>query len=115
MTPRNGVTALDLPMADPLPEATQKYFDVCQDKLGMVPIVQFFYYAQFPNIDESAVPGAVASISKWLVALPLQNFLVEVWAPEFGGRKWVRRVRDWPSQSGVLSSGWKFTVNVHPV
>jgi len=33
------VTALDLPMVDPLPEATQKYFDVCQDKLGMVPNV----------------------------------------------------------------------------
>ena len=32
-------TALDLPMADPLPEATQKYFDICQDKLGMVPNV----------------------------------------------------------------------------
>ena len=32
-------TALDLPMADPLPEATQKYFDVCQDKLGMIPNV----------------------------------------------------------------------------
>ena len=32
-------TALDLPMADPLPDATQKYFDICQDKLGMVPNV----------------------------------------------------------------------------
>lgn len=32
-------TALDLPMVDPLHEATQKYFDVCQDKLGMVPNV----------------------------------------------------------------------------
>jgi uncharacterized peroxidase-related enzyme len=32
-------TALDLPMADPLPEATQKYFDICQDKLGMIPNV----------------------------------------------------------------------------
>lgn len=32
-------TALDLPMVDPLPEQTQKYFDVCQDKLGMVPNV----------------------------------------------------------------------------
>tara|TARA_R110002110_G_scaffold171307_11_gene373655 strand:+ start:2429 stop:2962 length:534 start_codon:yes stop_codon:yes gene_type:complete len=26
-------------MADPLPEATQKYFDVCMDKLGMIPNV----------------------------------------------------------------------------
>ena len=32
-------TALDLPAVDPLPEATQKYFDICQEKLGMVPNV----------------------------------------------------------------------------
>jgi len=32
-------TALDLPMVDPLPDATQKYFDVCTEKLGMVPNV----------------------------------------------------------------------------
>lgn len=38
MTDRSP-TALDLPQTDPLPEATQKYFDVCQDKLGMVPNV----------------------------------------------------------------------------
>ncbi len=33
------ITALDLPMVDPLPEPTQKYFDICQDKLGMIPNV----------------------------------------------------------------------------
>ena len=32
-------TALDLPTVDPLPESTQKYFAICQDKLGMVPNV----------------------------------------------------------------------------
>ncbi|MEQ9693142.1 peroxidase-related enzyme [Shimia sp. SDUM112013] len=32
-------TALNLPPVDPLPEATQKYFDICQEKLGMVPNV----------------------------------------------------------------------------
>lgn len=35
----NGVTALDLPMVDPLPEDIQKYFDICDEKLGMVPNV----------------------------------------------------------------------------
>ncbi|MEM8730432.1 MAG: peroxidase-related enzyme [Pseudomonadota bacterium] len=35
----DATTALDLPMVDPLPEATQRYFDICQDKLGMVPNV----------------------------------------------------------------------------
>ena len=33
------VTALDLPMMDPLPERTAKYFAVCEDKLGLVPNV----------------------------------------------------------------------------
>ena len=32
-------TALDLPMVDPLPEATQRYFNICQEKLGMIPNV----------------------------------------------------------------------------
>lgn len=32
-------TALDLPMVDPLPAETQKYFDICTEKLGMVPNV----------------------------------------------------------------------------
>lgn len=32
-------TALDLPMVDPLPDATQRYFDLCAEKLGLVPNV----------------------------------------------------------------------------
>lgn len=32
-------TALDLPQVDPLPGETQAYFDLCTDKLGMVPNV----------------------------------------------------------------------------
>ncbi len=32
-------TALNLPPVDPLPETTQKYFDICTEKLGMVPNV----------------------------------------------------------------------------
>ncbi|HKL56552.1 MAG: peroxidase-related enzyme [Roseovarius sp.] len=39
MSNSESPTALDLPMVDPLPEGTQKYFDICQDKLGMVPNV----------------------------------------------------------------------------
>ena len=37
------ISALDLPMVDPLPEATQKYFDICTEKLGMVPNVLQMY------------------------------------------------------------------------
>jgi len=37
------VHALDLPQVDPLPEATQKYFDLCREKLGFVPNVLAAY------------------------------------------------------------------------
>lgn len=40
LTPEpDQTTALDLAMVNPLPEQTQKYFDVCQDKLGLIPNV----------------------------------------------------------------------------
>ncbi|HSG57325.1 MAG TPA: peroxidase-related enzyme, partial [Paracoccaceae bacterium] len=39
MSKPDQTTALDLPMVDPLPPATQKYFDICMDKLGMIPNV----------------------------------------------------------------------------
>jgi len=39
MTPSDPPTALQLPMADPLPEETQRYFEICTEKLGFVPNV----------------------------------------------------------------------------
>lgn len=33
------VTSLDLPMVDPLPDDIQKYFNICQEKLDLVPNV----------------------------------------------------------------------------
>ncbi|WP_170603017.1 peroxidase-related enzyme [Ruegeria arenilitoris] len=39
MTELTKATALNLPMVDPLPPETQKYFDICIEKLGMVPNV----------------------------------------------------------------------------
>ena len=39
MTQQDKPTALDLDMVDPLPPETQKYFDICQEKLGRIPNV----------------------------------------------------------------------------
>lgn len=44
-------TALNLPMLDPLPEPTQKYFDVCQEKLGMIPNVLRAYAFDIEKLD----------------------------------------------------------------
>lgn len=39
MSAQDKPTALDIPMMDPLPPETQRYFEICQEKLGMVPNV----------------------------------------------------------------------------
>ncbi|PSL21245.1 peroxidase-related enzyme [Shimia abyssi] len=39
MSSSDQPTALDIPMLDPLPPETQRYFEICQEKLGMVPNV----------------------------------------------------------------------------
>ncbi len=44
-------TALDLPMVDPLPDATQKYFDVCMEKLGLIPNVLRAYAFDIAKLD----------------------------------------------------------------
>lgn len=51
MTNPEQATALDLPMVDPLPETTQKYFDICQDKLGLVPNVLRAYAFDIEKLD----------------------------------------------------------------
>lgn len=39
MTDYKAPTALNLPALEPLPAGMQKYFDICEEKLGMVPNV----------------------------------------------------------------------------
>jgi len=39
MSTQDLPTALDLPMVDPLPDDTRKYFDICREKLGLLPNV----------------------------------------------------------------------------
>ena len=38
-----GMTALDLPPADPLPDDIARYYEVCEEKLGMIPNVLAAY------------------------------------------------------------------------
>lgn len=48
---RNIPTALDLPMLDPLPDSTKKYFNTCEEKLGMVPNVLKAYAFDIDKLD----------------------------------------------------------------
>lgn len=44
-------TALNLPAVDPLPEHTQSYFDLCAEKLGLVPNVLRAYAFDIEKLD----------------------------------------------------------------
>lgn len=44
-------TALNLPQMDPLPEDTARYFDICQEKLGLVPNVLRAYAFDKAKLD----------------------------------------------------------------
>ena len=45
------VTRLDLPPVDPLPERTQKYLEICEEKLGIVPNVLRAYLFDLAKFD----------------------------------------------------------------
>ncbi|OIP86562.1 MAG: alkylhydroperoxidase [Rhodobacterales bacterium CG2_30_65_12] len=47
----NKITALDLAPVDPLPDATQTYFALCDEKLGLVPNVLKAYAFDIAKLD----------------------------------------------------------------
>jgi uncharacterized peroxidase-related enzyme len=47
----DSVTALDLPPLDPLPDRTAKYFQICREKLGLVPNVLKAYAFDVEKLD----------------------------------------------------------------
>ncbi|MFV0513012.1 MAG: peroxidase-related enzyme [Jhaorihella sp.] len=81
VTDRKPPTALDLPMVDPLPEATQKYFDICTEKLGMIPNV---LKANAFNIDKlnafttmyndlMLAPSALSKLEREMIAVVVSS------------------------------------------
>lgn len=48
------VTRLDLPPLDPLPERTQKYLELCEEKLGLLPNVLRAYLFDIAKFDAFA-------------------------------------------------------------
>ena len=74
-------TALDLPMVDPLPEATQKYFDICQDKLGMIPNVLQAYAFDIDKLnaftalynDLMLAPSGLSKLEREMIAVAVSS------------------------------------------
>ena len=81
MTDKNQPTALDLPMVDPLPAATQKYFDICTQKLGMIPNVLQAYAFDIDKLgaftgmynDLMLAPSGLSKLEREMIAVVVSS------------------------------------------
>ena len=81
MTQSDQPTALDLPMVDPLPENKQKYFDICQDKLGLVPNVLRAYAFNIDKLnafttiynDLMLAPSGLSKLEREMIAVVVSS------------------------------------------
>jgi uncharacterized peroxidase-related enzyme len=70
-------TALDLPAVDPLPPATEAYFDKCVEKLGLVPNVLRAYAFDIAKLDAFAAmyndlmlgPSGLSKLEREMIAV----------------------------------------------
>jgi len=75
------VTALDLPMVDPLPDDTQAYFDLCDEKLGMVPNVLKAYAFNIEKLDSFSAlynelmlaPSGLTKLEREMIAVVVSS------------------------------------------
>ena len=81
MSQEKQPTALDLPMIDPLPDATQKYFDICQDKLGLIPNVLQAYAFDIDKLnaftalynDVMLAPSGLSKLEREMIAVAVSS------------------------------------------
>jgi len=74
-------TALDLPPVDPLPEATARYFEICEEKLGLVPNVLRAHAFDIDKLDAFAAlyntlmlaPSGLSKLEREMIAVVVSS------------------------------------------
>lgn len=79
--PHDKITALDLPELDPLPPRTRKYFDLCEEKLGLVPNVLRAYAFDETKLDAFSAmyndlmlgPSGLSKLEREMIAVVVSS------------------------------------------
>lgn len=107
-------TALDLPMVSPLPEATQAYFDKCQEKLGLVPNVLRAYafdiaklnaFSAFYN-DLMLGPSGLSKLEREMIAVVVSS-LNRCWYCQVAHGAAVRELSGRPDLGEAMVMNWR--------
>ena len=107
-------TALNLPMVDPLPEATRKYFDVCQDKLGLVPNVLQAYAFDIAKLnaftamynDLMLAPSGLSKLEREMVAVVVSS-INRCWYCQVAHGAAVRELSGNPALGEAMVMNWR--------
>ncbi|MCW3780444.1 peroxidase-related enzyme [Defluviimonas salinarum] len=107
-------TALDLPMIEPLPDATRKYFDVCTEKLGLVSNVLKAYAFDVDKLNAfTAIYNDLMLAESGLTKLEREMFAVAVsslnrcWYCQVAHGAAVRELSGDPVLGEALVMNWR--------
>ncbi len=107
-------TALDLPMVEPLPDATRKYFDVCTEKLGLVPNVLKAYAFDIDKLnaftaiynDLMLAESGLSKLEREMIAVVVSS-LNRCWYCQVAHGAAVRQLSGDPALGEALVMNWR--------
>ena len=108
------ITALDLPPADPLPEATARYFDICREKLGMVPNVLAAYAFDTNKLDAFTAmyndlmlaPSGLSKLEREMIAVVVSS-VNRCWYCQVAHGAAVRQISGDPALGEAMVMNWR--------
>ena len=114
MTDDQGPTALDLPQVEPLPEATQGYFDLCAEKLGLVPNVLRAYAFDIDKLDAFTAlyndlmlaPSGLSKLEREMIAVVVSS-INRCWYCQVAHGAAVRQLSGDPALGEAMVMNWR--------
>src|SRR6056297_3292990 len=114
MTNTDTPTALNLPMVDPLPEETRKYFDICEDKLGMIPNVLKAYAFDIDKLnaftalynDLMLAPSGLSKLEREMIAVVVSS-INRCWYCQVAHGAAVRQLSGRPELGEAMVMNWR--------
>lgn len=109
------VSALDLPPVEPLPEATQRYFDICQEKLGMVPNVLQMYAFDIAKLNAFTAmyndlmlgPSGLSKLEREMIAVVVSS-INRCWYCQVAHGSAVRQLSGDPALGEAMVMNWRY-------
>lgn len=114
MTDDTLPTALDLAPVDPLPERTQKYFDLCAEKLGLVPNVLRAYAFDLAKLDTFVAlyndlmlgESGLSKLEREMIGVVVSS-VNRCWYCQVAHGAAVRELSDDPALGEAMAMNWR--------